>query len=453
VGSDELRSGHGADPVERVFRVHPSDTLRGEVRVPGDKSVSHRAIMLGALADGSSEVTGFLEGADSLATLAAFRAMGVQIEGPDQGRLLIEGVGRDGLRAPTTPLDVGNAGTAMRLLCGLLAGQRFSTTLSGDASLSRRPMRRVTDPLSQMGAAVETTTAGTAPLVIRPVPKLTGIHYDLPVASAQVKSCLLLAGLYAEGETRVTEPAVTRDHTERMLRTFGYAVRRDGATVGITGGGRLTAAPVAVPADISSAAFFLVGASIAEAGDLLLPAVGINPTRIGVINILRAMGADIEITKARDSGAEPVADLRVRSAKLRGIEIPAEEVPLAIDEFPAIFIAAACADGETLLTGAEELRVKESDRIAVMADGLEQIGVRAEVLPDGIRIQGSAGRRLRGGRVDSHGDHRIAMAFAMAGLRADASIEIRDCANVDTSFPGFASLASGAGLNVEETTA
>ena len=443
---------HGSAPTRR-FHVAPGGTLRGEVRVPGDKSISHRAIMLGALADGDTEVTGFLEGADSLATLAAFRAMGVQIDGPEAGHVRIRGVGLHGLKAPGAPLDVGNAGTAMRLLCGLLAGQRFASTLVGDASLSRRPMRRVTEPLARMGASIETTAAGTAPLAIRPVPQLAAIDYVMPVASAQVKSCLLLAGLYADGETCVTEPAVTRDHTERMLATFGCPVRREGAKVCVRGGSRLAAAPVAVPADISSAAFFLVGASIAEDADLTLPAVGLNPTRIGVLNILEAMGARLDIANRHDSGAEPVADIRVRSARLSGIEIPADQVPLAIDEFPALFIAAACADGETLLTGAEELRVKESDRIAVMAAGLAALGVETEVLPDGIRIQGRGDRPLGGGSIDSHGDHRIAMAFAMAALRAEAPVLVQDCDNVDTSFPGFAVLAAGAGLGMEEQRA
>lgn len=437
-------------PPMRAYRVAPGGTLSGEVRVPGDKSISHRAIMLGALADGDTAITGFLEGADSLATLAAFRSMGVAIEGPEAGRVLIRGVGRDGLQAPSVPLDVGNAGTAMRLLCGLLSGQPFASTLVGDASLSRRPMRRITDPLARMGADIATAEAGTAPLAIRPAPRLQGIDYAMPVASAQVKSCLLLAGLYADGDTCVSEPAVTRDHTERMLATFGCPVRRDGHRVCIHGGARLNAAPVEVPADISSAAFFLVGASIADGADLILPAVGINPTRVGVLNILEAMGADVAVTNPRQCGAEPVADLRVRSARLRGIEIPSDQVPLAIDEFPALFIAAACADGETMLTGAEELRVKESDRIAVMAAGLAQLGVEAEVLRDGIRIRGRGAASLGGGSVDSHGDHRIAMAFAMAALRASAPILVRDCANVDTSFPGFPALAAGAGLGIEE---
>ena len=430
------------------FRVAPGGSLRGRLRVPGDKSISHRAIMLGALADGVTDVDGFLEGADSLATLAAFRAMGVEAEGPEAGRVRIRGVGLDGLRPPAGALDMGNSGTSMRLLSGLLAGQRFATRLIGDASLSRRPMRRVTEPLALMGARIETTAEGTAPLDISPAPGLHGIDYVMPVASAQVKSSLLLAGLYAAGDTCVTEPAPTRDHTERMLASLGYPLRREGARVCLSGGQRLTAAPISVPADISSAAFFLVGASIAPGSDLTLERVGINPTRVGVINILGAMGADLAIVGERELGAEPVADIRVRGAALQGIEIPLDQVPLAIDEFPALFIAAACAEGETLLTGAEELRVKESDRIAVMAAGLRTLGVDAEVLPDGIRIRGGPG--FGGGAVDSHGDHRIAMSFAMAALRASAPIEIRDCANVGTSFPGFAALAGAAGLDIEE---
>jgi len=434
------------------LKIAPAGSLRGRMRVPGDKSISHRAIMLGAIADGETEISGFLEGADSLATVAAFRAMGVVIDGPDQGRVRVAGVGLHGLRAPAEPLDMGNSGTSMRLLCGLLSGQRFATTLIGDASLSGRPMRRVTTPLASMGARIQTTGQGTAPLHIRPAEGLAGIDYPMPVASAQVKSSLLLAGLYADGDTCVSEPAPTRDHTERMLTALGYAVRRDGDRVCLAGGGRLRAAPIAVPADISSAAFFLVGASIAPGSDLILEQVGMNPTRIGVINILRAMGADLGIERERELGAEPVADIRVRTAALRGIEIPVDQVPLAIDEFPALFIAAACAEGETLLTGAEELRIKESDRIAVMAEGLAALGVQAEVLADGIRIQGR-GREAAvfdGGSVQSHHDHRIAMAFAMAGLRASAPVEVRDCANVDTSFPGFAALAARAGLVISE---
>ena len=401
--------------------------------------------MLGALAEGVTHIAGFLEGEDSLATLEAFRRMGVVIEGPDQGQVTVHGVGMHGLSAPDAPLDLGNSGTSMRLLSGLLAGQGVEVTLVGDASLSGRPMRRVTDPLALMGARIDATEAGTAPLVIHPVDALRAISYELPMASAQVKSCVLLAGLYAEGETCVTEPAPTRDHTERMLRGFGYDVRTDGNRICLTGGGRLKATPIDVPADISSAAFFLVGASIAPGSDLTLEHVGMNPTRDGVINILRLMGADISIDNERTVGGEPVADLRVRHAPLRGIRIPEDQVPLAIDEFPALFIAAACAEGETVLTGAEELRVKESDRIQVMADGLQMLGVKADPTPDGIRI---AGGPMSSGTIDSHGDHRIAMSFAMAALRAEGPLVIEDCANVDTSFPGFASLAGDAGLGI-----
>jgi 3-phosphoshikimate 1-carboxyvinyltransferase len=403
--------------------------------------------MLGALADGTTEVSGFLEGEDSLATLGAFRHMGVEIQGPRAGALTIRGVGLRGLRPPPAALNLGNSGTSMRLLAGLLSGQDFASTLVGDASLSTRPMRRVTDPLALMGARIDTAPAGTAPLRIQPSPGLRGIDYRMPVASAQVKSCLLLAGLYAEGQTCVTEPAPTRDHTERMLRAFRYPVRREGGRVCIEGGGRLSACRLDVPADISSAAFFLAGGSIAPGSDLLLEHVGMNPTRIGVVNILRAMGADIEVQDSRDVGGEPVADLRVRSARLRGIRIPEDQVPLAIDEFPALFIAAACAEGDTLLTGAEELRVKESDRIQVMAEGLAVLGIQTEVRRDGMLIRGG---HPVGGAVESRGDHRIAMAFAMAALRSEGPVTVRDCSNVNTSFPGFAAIASSAGLEVRE---
>ncbi|MCU0935400.1 MAG: 3-phosphoshikimate 1-carboxyvinyltransferase [Gammaproteobacteria bacterium] len=428
------------------YAVRPGGRLAGRLRVPGDKSISHRAIMLGSIADGVTRVEGFLEGEDSLATLAAFRSMGVRIEGPDGGRVVVHGVGLRGLRAPAGPLDLGNSGTSIRLLAGLLAGQGFAVTLAGDASLSRRPMRRVTGPLASMGARVEAAGEGTPPLVIHPVAGLRGIDYAMPVASAQVKSCLLLAGLYAEGETCVTEPAPSRDHTERMLAGFGYPVRRSGSRVCVHGGGRLTAAAVDVPADISSAAFFLVGASIAAGSELVLEHVGVNPTRTGVLDILRLMGADVTLENERLAGGEPVADLRVRAAGLRGAVIPPELVPLAIDEFPAVFVAAACAEGETVVTGAEELRVKESDRIQVMADGLRALGVDARPTPDGMVIRGG---RMGGGRVDSRGDHRVAMAFAMAALRAEGEVVVDDCANVQTSFPGFAALAGRAGLGID----
>lgn len=433
------------------FHAAPGGALTGRVRVPGDKSISHRSIMLGALAEGVTEISGFLEGEDSLATLSVFRAMGVQIEGPYDGHVRVHGVGLHGLQAPSEPLYLGNSGTSMRLLAGLLAGQAFDTVLTGDASLSKRPMRRVTEPLAQMGAYIETAEGGTAPLTIHGGQRLQAIRYTLPMASAQVKSCVLLAGLYAQGRTCVTEPAPTRDHTERMLRGFGYPVEVSGATACVHGGGSLRATPIDVPADISSAAFFLVGASIAPGSDLLLEHVGMNPTRTGVVDILRAMGADIEVQNAREVGGEPVADLRVRAARLRGIDIPPELVPLAIDEFPALFVAAACAEGRTVLTGAEELRVKESDRIQVMADGLRTLGIDARPTPDGMIIEGGTlGSTVGQGAIDSHGDHRIAMSFAMAALRAGGPIDIDDCANVNTSFPGFVALARSTGLDVRQ---
>ena len=437
-----------------AFSVQPGGRLSGRLRVPGDKSISHRSIMLGALADGVTHVSGFLEGADAISTMNVFRALGVRIEGPDRGRVTVHGVGLHGLRGTDAPLDCGNAGTAMRLLMGLLAGQRFASTLVGDESLSRRPMRRVAEPLGRMGARIETRD-GTPPVRIHPVPHLHGIDFEMPVASAQVKSAVLLAGLYAQGVTSVTEPAPTRDHTERMLEGFGAKLHREANRVSLRGGQRLAATSIDVPADISSAAFFLVGASIAPGSDLLLEHVGVNPTRTGVIEILRLMGADIELLDPREVGGEPVADLRVRSAPLRGIAVPERLVPLAIDEFPALFVAAACASGRTVVTGAEELRVKESDRIAVMADGLRALGVRAEPTPDGMTIEGRGGEPavFDGGEVDSHGDHRIAMSFAIAALRAGGRLRIRDTANVATSFPGFPALARGAGLAVASAAA
>lgn len=428
-----------------TYQVAPGGALSGNLRVPGDKSISHRSIMLGSIADGTTSISGFLEGADSLATLRAFRSMGVRIDGPDDGRVTVHGVGLRGLRAPRDALDLGNSGTSMRLMTGLLAGQSFDSELFGDESLSRRPMRRVSDALGRMGAVIETTPAGTAPLRIHGGQRLRGIDYRMPVASAQVKSAILLAGLYADGRTCVTEPAPTRDHTERMLQGFGYDVQRDGSRSCVAGGGRLRGMAIDVPADISSAAFFIVGATIARGSDVTLQHVGVNPTRTGVIEILRLMGADITVLNARVVGGEPVADIRVRSARLRGITIPETQVPLAIDEFPAIFIAAACASGRTVLTGAGELRVKESDRIQAMADGLEILGVAANPTVDGIVIDGGS---IGGGDIDSCGDHRIAMAFAMAGLVAQDAITVRDCANVATSFPGFPELAGSAGLRL-----
>ncbi len=428
------------------FVVSPGGALTGRIRVPGDKSISHRAIMLGALADGTTHVSGFLEGEDSLNTLRAFQLMGVNIEGPSDGKVTIHGVGVDGLQAPKQSLYLGNSGTCMRLLTGILAAQKFSSELSGDESLSGRPMGRITKPLVQMGASISGTAAGTPPLQIEQSSGLKGTHYDMPMASAQVKSCLLLAGIFAEGQTSITEPGVTRDHTERMLRGFGYPVKTDGNTISLVGGGRLSATDVEVPGDISSATFFLVGASIAPGSDLILEHVGLNPTRSGVIDILKLMGAQLDILNQREVGGETVVDIRVRGSQLRGITIPEKLVPLAIDEFPAIFIAAACATGETQLTGAEELRVKETDRIDVMAKGLVALGIKAIATPDGIRIRGG---QIQAGNVDSEGDHRIAMSFAMAGLRSAGNITIANCANVATSFPDFPELSSQCGLRIK----
>ncbi|RFQ34594.1 bifunctional prephenate dehydrogenase/3-phosphoshikimate 1-carboxyvinyltransferase [Pseudomonas sp. ATCC 13867] len=430
-----------------IFLAQPGGRLSGRVRVPGDKSISHRSIMLGSLAEGTTEVQGFLEGEDALATIQAFRDMGVVIEGPHHGRVTVHGVGLHGLKTPPGPIYLGNSGTSMRLLSGLLAAQPFDTTLTGDASLSKRPMNRVAKPLREMGAVIETGPEGRPPLTIRGGNKLTGMHYEMPMASAQVKSCLLLAGLYAAGSTSTTEPAPTRDHTERMLRGFGYPVDVEGATARVESGHKLSATSIEVPADISSAAFFLVAASIAEGSDLTLEHVGINPTRTGIIDILKLMGADITLENQREVGGEPVADIRVRSARLKGIDIPEDLVPLAIDEFPVLFVAAANAEGRTVLRGAEELRVKESDRIQVMADGLLALGVKCEPTPDGIIIDGGS---YGGGEVWSHGDHRIAMSFSVASLRAGAPIRIHDCANVATSFPNFLGLAAGAGIRVAE---
>lgn len=437
--------------MSRSFRVGPGGRLIGRLRVPGDKSISHRAVMLGAIAEGDTRVSGFLEGADAISTMNVFRALGVEIDGPHDGRVAVRGVGLHGLRAASAPLDCGNAGTAMRLLMGLLAGQRFESTLVGDESLSKRPMRRVAEPLARMGARIETND-GCPPVRIRPVDGLQAIRCELPVASAQLKSALLLAGLYAKGETVVVEPAPTRDHTERMLRAFGVDVRSDGRVVSLRGGQALRATAVDVPADLSSAAFFLVGASIAPGSDLTLEHVGINPTRTGCIDILRRMGADIEIVSPREAGGEPVADLRVRSARLRGIEVPPELVPLAIDEFPAIFVAACCAEGRTVVRGAEELRVKESDRIATMAEGLARLGLDTRPTDDGIVIDGRGGDDavFRAGRAHAHHDHRIAMSLAIAALRASGPVEIDDTTNVATSFPGFVELSRATGLDIEE---
>ena len=423
----------------------PAGPLRGEIRVPGDKSISHRAVMLAALAEGTSRISGFLEGEDTRATAHAFAQMGVRIETPSASERIVHGAGLHGLHAPAGAIDCGNAGTGMRLLAGLLAGQAFDSTLVGDASLSRRPMRRVIDPLAQMDARIDAEDGGLPPLRIHGGNRLHGIDYALPVASAQVKSAILLAGLYAQGETIVREPHPSRDYTERMLRAFGWPIDFSAGSARLTGGHVLRATDVAVPADFSSAAFFLVAATLAPHSELLIQAVGMNPRRTGLLAALRLMGADIREEQSREFGGERVADLFVRHAPLHGIDVPEHIVPDMIDEFPALFVAAAAATGTTRIHGAAELRVKESDRISVMARGLAALGVCVEETPDGAVIVGGT---LGGGEVDSADDHRCAMSFAIAGLIARDPVRIRDCANVATSFPGFAELAHRCGFEL-----
>ena len=426
------------------YTVEPvTGALQGRVRVPGDKSISHRAVILASLAEGTSVCEGFLDSADTRATMAAFRQMGVNMT-LESECLGVDGVGLHGLAAPPGILDLGNSGTSARLLLGALAGQRFSAAITGDESLARRPMRRVADPLNAMNADVRTTPEGTLPAHITGNRSLRGIDYELPVASAQLKSALLLAGLYAQGKTALTEPAPTRDHTERMLAHFGCPVTRSGLRITMQGNS-LRAARLRIPGDLSSAAFFLVAGSIVPGSDLVIEGVGVNPTRHAVIEILNRMGADISISNLDEGGAEPVADLRVKYRPLHGIRIPRELVPIAIDELPAIMAAAGHARGETVLEGAAELRVKESDRIRALAEGLENLGVTVETRPDGMRVSGG---RPAGGVAHSHGDHRIAMAFAVAGLAAAAPVTVRDCKNVDTSFPGFIDCARQLGWEI-----
>ncbi|MEP7042106.1 MAG: 3-phosphoshikimate 1-carboxyvinyltransferase [Dokdonella sp.] len=416
--------------------------LNGTLVVPGDKSISHRAIMFSALAEGSSQIDGFLEGEDTRATAAIFAQMGVRIETPSPSRRIVHGVGLHGLMPPDAALDCGNAGTGMRLLSGLLAGQAFKSILIGDASLSRRPMRRVIEPLRLMGARIDAEPRELPPLRISGGQRLRGIEYTAPVASAQVKSAVLLAGLYAQGETEVREIHPTRDYTERMLAAFGWPIEFGPGWARLGGGHRLEATDIDVPADFSSAAFFIVAATLVPASRLLLKAVGLNPRRTGLLDVLRLMGADIRESNAREQGGERVADLEVRHAHLAGIDVPVERVPDMIDEFPILFVAAAVAAGTTTIRGAAELRVKESDRIAVMAKGLAVLGIRIEETPDGAVIEGGV---LGAGAVDSAGDHRCAMSFAVAGLAARGDVRVADCANVATSFPGFVELANASG--------
>jgi 3-phosphoshikimate 1-carboxyvinyltransferase len=434
----------------QIFVVEPVANVSGAIRVPGDKSISHRALMLGGIAEGITEARGFLESEDCLATMRAMRALGVRVEHTGAREVRVHGAGLRGLHRAQQALDMGNSGTAMRLMTGLLSGQRFDSELIGDDSLMKRPMERVATPLRQMGARID-TASGKPPVKVFGGATLSGIRYSSPVASAQVKSAVLLAGLYAQSATTVIEPAVTRDHTERMLLSFGCRVEAGHGEVRLVPPPRLEACSLEVPGDFSSAAFFMVAGSIAGHGsDLRITGVGVNPTRTGLLDILGLMGANLRVVNHRSAGAEPVADIEVCPAKLKGIRVPEHLVPLAIDEFPVLFVAAACAEGETVVTGAQELRVKESDRIAVMADGLKAMGVTCEVLPDGIRIQGRQEQTVfGGGTVDSHGDHRIAMSFSVASLRAKEAIRILDVANVATSFPDFPGIARAAGLNVQ----
>lgn len=421
------------------------DALRGSIRVPGDKSISHRALILAAIAEGRSEISGFLEGEDTLATARILAQLGVRIDSPAPGSRHVHGVGLHGLRGSRDDLDCGNAGTGMRLLAGLLAGQDFDSRLVGDASLGRRPMGRVVEPLQRMGARIETGEGAVPPLILHSNNILHAIDYTANVASAQVKSAILLAGLYARGETIVREPQPTRDYTERMLSAFGWPIRFKPGEACLTGGHRLQATNIAVPSDFSSAAFFLVAASVVPGSDLVIRQVGMNPRRTGLLAALRLMGADITEMAAGEQGGEPVADLRVRHAPLHGIDLPADLVPDMIDEFPAFFVAAALAKGETRVVGVSELRVKESDRLGVMCAALRALGGRVQESPDGAIIEGG---RLSGGQLDSHGDHRIAMSLAVAGQVSAGPISIGDCGNVDTSFPGFAGLAASCGFGL-----
>lgn len=415
--------------------LHPAKTLRGEIVTPGDKSISHRSIMFGSLAEGTTRVSGFLTGEDNLSTLKAFQAMGITIRQAAPGELEIDGRGLVGLQEPQDVLDCGNSGTTMRLMSGLLAGQTFFSVLTGDQYLRRRPMKRVVTPLAAMGARIWGRRGGElAPLAIRGT-ALQPISYDSPIASAQVKSAILLAGLYAEGETTVREPHLSRDHSERMLTWFGADVRPFAGGVTIVGRPRLLARDMFIPGDISSATFFLVAGLITPGAELLVKNVGLNPSRSGAIDILRAMGGQLELINEREQSGEPVADILVRHSRLKGIEIGGEVVPRAIDEFPVLSVAAALAEGTTTIRDAEELRVKETDRIAAIASELGKLGADILPTPDGMIINGR--ERLLGGSVASHGDHRIAMSCAIAALVAAGPVTIADTACTETSFPNF----------------
>lgn len=428
------------------FKVKPSPIVGGIITVPGDKSISHRALMFNAIARGTAHINGFLAGEDCLCTMAALQAMGIKVERNEPTSVIVHGNGLHGLRAPKSVLDMGNSGTAMRLFSGLLAGQDFDSVLIGDASLSGRPMGRVIAPLSRMGARIDSTD-GKPPLQIRVAEKLSAINFEMPVASAQVKSAVLLAGLYCDGTTSVAEPAVTRDHTERMLLAMGASLEKSGNSISLQGGGELQAVDIDVPADLSSAAFPLVAAIVGQDAEVTVQNVGVNPTRTGVLDILQQMGADIRIHNERLAGSEPTADITARSSALKGIDVDPAQVSLAIDEFPLLFAAAALADGTTRFSGIAELRVKESDRIGAMAKGLSRLGIRVEETADGAAVTGGV---MSGGEVASFGDHRIAMAFASVACRAASDITVTDTDSVNTSFPGFVECVRSMGVDISE---
>ncbi len=419
------------------LRIQPSSGIRGEVSLPGDKSISHRSVLFAAIADGDTHISGFLTGEDTQNTAKAIQAMGIEVEGLGTENFVVHGKGLDGLSEPASVLDLGNSGTGMRLMAGLLAGQDFFSVLTGDQYLRKRPMARIVEPLRLMGARIDGRSGGKlAPLSIRGGKTLRSIKYASPVASAQVKSAILIAGLYADGETMVNEPSKSRDHTERMFRFFGVEVNEQGTNVAVQGRQRLLAkGPLAIPSDISSAAFFMVGASVVPGSDLLIRNVGVNPTRTGIIDVLTTMGADITLQSQREQAGEPVADIRVRYRKLHGVQIGGEMIPRLIDEIPVLAVAASYADGKTIIKDAAELRVKESDRIATIAAELRKMGAAVTELPDGMEISGKDS--LNGAICESHGDHRIAMSMAVAGLAARGETVVRDTGWIETSFPGF----------------
>ena len=427
------------------FRIEPSNSIIGKANIPGDKSISHRAIILAAIADGESRIKNFLQGEDTLATIRVFQKMGVNIKN-DGDIIIVKGVGLHGLRAENPTLDFGNSGTSVRLLSGLLSAQNFSSRLIGDESLMKRPMSRIINPLQKMNAKINCTDLGTLPIKIEGGQKIEGIEYELPIFSAQLKSCLLLAGLYAEGTTKIIENTATRDHTERMLANFSHSVIKKGNQISIKKADRLIGCEIIVPGDFSSAAYFIVAAILTPNSNIILENVGVNPTRNAMIKIMKLMGADVELKNERLESGEPVATIYAKTSKLTGIDIPEELVPVAIDELPIILVAAACAKGKTRLSGAAELRVKESDRIQSMLDGFISLGIKVKALEDGMIIEGG---QYNGGVINSNDDHRIAMAFSIAGIIAKAPIIINSCKNVATSFPEFIDTAKHLGMNID----